>query len=542
MALSALTRFWALGLSGIDQFDEGGYAMSAMAVAAGDLPEGLYPLQHFLSPPFFFGMSGLLMRLFGTTDLVPVALSATLGVLTVGLVYVFARRSMDPLSALGGAALLALSDYHILYSGAGLTDVAFAFWFLVALVSYAETDARRSLGWAVVAGVATGLAWNTKYHGWLAGVIAGVALLPHLWLASWERFREGFVRLLTAAAVAVLVYAPWLFWVTRQDGGYARLAAEHASFLHPLRAPLHAFVHVQHQLHLDGWLARISPALALLAISLLMVARPAPGAVARRVGLLVLAGFVLGGTLTGALLALLGLPVAIRSTDPRRWVALSFLLVFTGLSPLYTPYPRLLLPWVIAVFVFAGVGLVRVATATTLRELLPETAWRPTAAVVGALSLLCLVLRPPWLVASTYRASDGFELATPQIAAMVPTGVATPVLGEPGVAYYLRRMGRESWHVDTPGQLYGRLSPGDSLYLVGGRYSRLIAGSIGLAGWSNDHPGAVERIGAVSVSAISDVRLLDDLSHTHARTFTRAPGDEYELVVYRIVLPEQATP
>ncbi|MEQ1858057.1 MAG: glycosyltransferase family 39 protein [Longimicrobiales bacterium] len=545
LIVAAITRFWGLGASGIDHFDEGGYALSAQAIAQNDLPGGMYPLQHFLSPPMFFGASGLLMRLLGTTsDVVPIALSGTLGVLTVFAAYMFARRAFGPVPALVTAALLTFSDYHILYSGAGLTDVAFSFWFVVALALYAEADARRSIGWAVLAGVATGLAWNTKYHGWLAGVVAGVALAPYLLESSKKRFIEGFIRILVAAAVATVLYLPWFYYVTTQEGGYTRLAAETASFLHPLQAPLHVWAHLQHQLYLDGWLSRLAPAAAVLLAQLVVGSPSQP--VRKGWGLPILAlgaGVLLGGTATGVLLALVGL-TAVQFRDPKAWIPLAFLLVFTGLSPLYTPYARLLLPWVIASFLLAGLGVVRLVTAPSLSEILPSRLRIPAVAGTGGLILLCFYLRPPWFAASTFQPSDGFESASGQIAvATVATpSRSIPVLGEPGVAYYLRRQGRDSWHVDTPGQLYRRLSPGDSIYLVGGRYSRLIGGRDGLTDWSAANPGAVEPVARFPVQAVSDVRLLDDLSHGEARAFVREPGAQFELVLYRVVLPELPTP
>ncbi len=133
-SLGALVRFWMLDQASLDHFDEGAYAISSLAVANGEIPAGFYPFQHFLSPPMFFSVSGLLMRLLGTTsDIVPLTLSAAFGVATIILMYAIGRQWFDRTTGTGAAILLALSDYHILYSRSGLTDVMFTFFLLAAI-------------------------------------------------------------------------------------------------------------------------------------------------------------------------------------------------------------------------------------------------------------------------------------------------------------------------------------------------------------------------------------------------------------------------
>jgi 4-amino-4-deoxy-L-arabinose transferase-like glycosyltransferase len=66
---------------------------------------------------------------------------------------------------------LALSDFLVLYSRTALTDVLFVTLFVTALAAFTLAETRKSTWWAVLAGAATGLAWNTKYHGWLAAAI-----------------------------------------------------------------------------------------------------------------------------------------------------------------------------------------------------------------------------------------------------------------------------------------------------------------------------------------------------------------------------------
>ena len=90
---AAVLRVIAFDRLGVDHFDEDGYAMTAAAIAAGEVPRGIYPLLHFPSPPLYFGTGAALMALFGTTSAsVLLDLSAAGGVATVVAVYLVGRR------------------------------------------------------------------------------------------------------------------------------------------------------------------------------------------------------------------------------------------------------------------------------------------------------------------------------------------------------------------------------------------------------------------------------------------------------------------
>ena len=92
--------------------------MSAQALAAG-LPDGLYPLQHYLSPPVFFVLGGLLMALFGTSDYVMLCLSAGFGTLTAPLVFLLGRQWNGRAAGASAGLLVALSGFHVTFSRVG---------------------------------------------------------------------------------------------------------------------------------------------------------------------------------------------------------------------------------------------------------------------------------------------------------------------------------------------------------------------------------------------------------------------------------------
>jgi 4-amino-4-deoxy-L-arabinose transferase-like glycosyltransferase len=532
LALAALVlRVIAFDRLGIDHFDEGGYAMSSSAIATGEAPRGLYPLLHFLSPPLFFGTGAALMALFGTTSAaILFGLSTAAGVATVVAVYLIGRRWFG--RAAGGAAALALalSDFHILYSRTGLTDALFLALFVMALAAFARAEDRQTLGAAALAGLLTGLAWNTKYHGWLAGAVAGAALLPAFAAAGPRDRRSLALRLVIAGAIALALYIPWVLYVDGRPGGYGRLTAEHAAYLKPAALVQNALTQLRAQQYLEGWTARIAPLVMVgwIVIVHASARRASSLAWAASLALLTLA---LGATAVLGVLAFAGAIILVKRHGWRwtpHWFALAFFAVFTVLTPLYTPYARLLLPWLAAAALLAGVAVEwLVVTEFPARFRIASLA----AVALGSGVLLATGGVTP--AAAPWRPRDQLRVGAEEVNRLAGGSDPIVVLGEPGVVFYLRRLGREAWHVDRPDDASRYVTAGMPFYFVGGLYSRRIKGPRSLAAWLEQHPEGIAA-GIAHVADMSDVRLLDDFSPNGARRFRREARDDYDLRVYRV--------
>ena len=334
VTLAATARFWNVGALGLTHFDEGAYAQTALWLATlGHEGAGFQPV---FSPPFFPALAGLAMALFGASDTAAIGASAAAGSLTVGLVYAIGRAWLSRAEGAAAALMLAASEYHLVYSRAALTDATFAllFWAALACLYRAvETDSRR---WFVAGGLATGLCWNTKYHGFLPLALVAV------WVAlRAARGARAPVRgLLVAAGIAAACYLPWAIAVEATIG-YGALVATHAS---------HSFSR--------GWPVTSPAALA----------------------------FYLGRWVAAPLLVLaaVGVIAALVERRPAPRFVLLVATLFLAAATCYMSFPRLVLPVVPALCLLAASGLAATARALRLRAGAVVTAGAALVLVWGA--------------------------------------------------------------------------------------------------------------------------------------------------------------
>lgn len=532
LLIAAVFRFWAYDTLGIAHFDEGGYAMSAMAVYEWRA-DWLYPLQHLLSPALFFTLSGLVMSLLGApADVALFMVSSVAGTLTVGIIYSIGRNIYGREAGVAAALLVALADYHIGFSRAGLTDVTFCFLFLLALVAYIRAERVESFFWAIIAGILTGLAWNTKYHGWLAGVVAGAALLPYLLQHDWTRFRAGFARVFTAAVVATLMYVPWFLYINAQEGGYAYMAEYQSGFLEPSNFLRNIISHAYAQYYLDGWSGMLAPLMGTIAVAILY--RRLNATIFMLGVAMLLGGLVLGESIVVMVLALVGL-VALMQDSPgyERSVLISFFLVFSLLSPFYFPYTRLLLPLMCAAYILAGIGLVGlVKNGVPLVRLCPPR-YQLLSMVALSLALAFPIISTGMSIRGhTYLPSTGFLTAVEEIVPLIPENNDVAVIGEPAAVFYLRSLGYDAVHLDKLDDMHGYYEPGMHVYIVCGRYA-----CYRQEDWFARYPGAFTRLGTGTVSEISEIRLFDDESPWSAVHWNPAERRDYDLQLFRLDVP-----
>jgi hypothetical protein len=375
----------------VEHFDEGVYASNVFF--SGQKRDERYPNQHLYAPPLLPLLIEFTMLVAGPSNLTTMAVNIVAGSLTVPLLWWVARRWFGAAAGLSAATLVAVSDVHIFFSRTALTDVLLVFWMVAAVYLFWEALVTGSRLTLVASAAATGLAWWTKYNGWLPLAIGLAGVVPWIIWTSWAATRVGTIARFTAAeavrlavastakwgvvaVTAFLIWSPWL-WSLQDKGGYRAVLANHRGYV---VGPSGWFGSLSRQAtkldQLDGWLSLHGALLAVLVC--LVYARLATGrstwnilydhrralvALVAVFGLSLVAGSsaILGiAALSGIVWCLSGSATSQTSSPDRSTVLLAGWLLaawYFGLSlttPLYTPYPRLTLPWFAACWLGSG--------------------------------------------------------------------------------------------------------------------------------------------------------------------------------------------
>ena len=228
LLLAAGLRFWSLdfGLPDVRvRPDEQQVVGAALGFFRGDFHPGFfhYPsLYLYLLFAVFrlFAWGGILLGQYDSTDgflaamaqdpaplyLLDRGLSATLGVVTVGLVYRLGERLFDRRVGLLAALFLAVTYLHVRESHFGVTDVAATCLLTAAALAVVRAYRQGRPRDFVLAGVWAGLATATKYIGILmvAPVVLAVVFRVREEHEPGQRLRRLTVSLVTDRR-------PWIF-------------------------------------------------------------------------------------------------------------------------------------------------------------------------------------------------------------------------------------------------------------------------------------------------------------------------------------------
>ena len=270
-------RFALLGELAVEHFDEGVYSSNLWFPDEGYQ----YPDRFLYAPPLVPSLIEWSMIIFGPARWVPFLPSLILGSLTVPLAWWSVRRWANGSSGVAAAVLVSLSDFHIAMSRSALTDAPMVFFLLLAVWLAVEALSDRNLRLAAVAGFSTGLAWATKYNGWLPLAIA-ISGAGAAWI-FWPRGKEDSTSeenslpassvVVCLAVIGLTAAVTWfpVWWDLQPIGGYARVADNHRNYVTGLTGWWSAVVrHEAVQRHyaswptlVSGWLAVVSAALVL---------------------------------------------------------------------------------------------------------------------------------------------------------------------------------------------------------------------------------------------------------------------------------------
>lgn len=447
--LGAILRLGFPGRMAIEHFDEGVYASNIWFGAE----EGYeYPARHLYAPPLLpaaIEWTMIIASLCGVrpTGFIPMIPSLIAGLATIPSMWWIGRRWFGPSAGIVSAWLVAASDFHASYSRAALTDVPvclFILWGIYFTWQSLQTGSRRDIA---LASLFTALAWWTKYNGWfplavgLAGGMAWQLALPR----SERQFVEFGKRLLMVAGLSFLLWSPVLICLQKY-GGYAAVAANHRQYVEGFAEwPANAGQQLDHIAFYDGPLRPAIEGWTVTTANQFKSYLPPSW-----IGWLPIIVLLLGtiATCLGSYQLQIRLP-----TSGANWALLAWICGLSVATPCYHPYPRLVLPWLLACWLGGGFIVqwaIYSCRVFALRPAPADQTWRPQW-MEAAISF--------WLVAGTLvrcqlgtsyawedRASlvEGLQTFTAQISDATRTAgfpddeAIVYVQGAPPVIFHLR--------------------------------------------------------------------------------------------------------
>ena len=385
----------------IEHFDEGVYASNIYCPQT----DYRYPSAEFYAPPLLPALIEWAI-IFAGPNIGPFVFPLLFSIGTLLLVWHIGRAWFSPRAGLCALTLAATSDFHMHYSRMALTDGAMCFFLLLAVYLIGES-LSRTLQYAnapvekpkankkrkksdtendsppnanvlcVGAGLVTALCWWTKYNGWLPiaimiGGVAGWMAIQALHASDSLRRQVTTIAMPAAivAFVAILFWLPFLF--SLPDGRtYSDIAANHGKYLVGLEEWFSSIVrHANHHRLLNGWMTAIGVAATLvfwelpdldlkpqikwnlLAYFLLTMAI---GQIGHPLLLITLTSFVY-------VVQFLAKQWTKRTHDDsptaiRKWLLVAWWVGLLLTTPLYWPYPRLGLPWLMVSWLIVSVAV-----------------------------------------------------------------------------------------------------------------------------------------------------------------------------------------
>ncbi|MFV1963819.1 MAG: ArnT family glycosyltransferase [Pirellulaceae bacterium] len=479
----------------VEHFDEGVYASN---IWFGQELGYQYRLRQLYAPPLLPGLIEFFvvaeMLLFQTThgpsDVTVMIPSLVAGCLTIPLVWWVVRDGLGPRAGIVASLLAATSDFQSLYSRTALTDVLLVLLLLMAIWLIERACTRGRLRTVVGAGVVSGLAWWAKYNGWLA---LSISLCGILWLALAVKRQRAEIprylgRWLLIAVIAAMVWCPVLYSL-QSMGGYAAVAANHKTYIVGIEGWWESFVTQFGNLrHFDGALSCLGLAAAAMVAGCsrqtgadagneslqLVLRRPRLHFIALAAALCAIASlFGVSTVLVGlSLVGFAGRYLVTREHLPDKpgerplafWFLATWFFSLLLATPLYHPYPRLVLPWLCAAWMAGGLGLEEIARRmekassekpVPLREQFLSARWR------NGVSWACLITSLSFLAWSLPRVAESRvpawqsrtglkSMATDIVAkarkrarasSLDSNEVLVYVYGEPALFFHCRRQG-----------------------------------------------------------------------------------------------------
>lgn len=399
IAIAFALRAAAPSHMAVEHFDEGVYASN---LYCGHLdPPYQYPDRPLYAPPLLPSLLEWVLLLNGGQIGSLMWVNVAAGALMVVAVWFVAREWFGAGAALAAAVLAATSEYHIAFSRMALTDVLLCLWMLLGVHAGWRAILSGRPFWIGLAGLLAGLAWCTKYNGWLTLAVTGSAAAA--WVIVSRPAGVHWWKLAFRWSGTALI-AGILFWVVAVQplgsGGYAAVSANHAKYFVGLGGWWDGLLrHLAAHRFINGgvtyagflvapllfWFRAESPTPtewnSLLTIA---VVSAATAVLAAGMGATLLLLVLTAAWLAGTAGSLIRPDPAEQATAEAgaslaAWIVAAWFIGLLVAVPLYYPYPRLSLPLLVISWIGAGAAS---------QWLLHHLAVRPSAAAPNAIAMI----------------------------------------------------------------------------------------------------------------------------------------------------------
>lgn len=461
LGVAFLLRAWHPGNMAVEHFDEGVYASNFFSAHL----DFRYPNSHLYAPPLFPAILEWTLILTGGAPHSVMWVNVFMGTAMVAAIWWFTRLISNDTAAFAAGTLAALNDFFIQYSRTALTDTPVTCFIILAVGSGMIALRGGNSLVLVASAIFTSLAWWTKYNGWLPLAILGAGLggwiivdrpKPAEWLPCVGRF-------IVIGLGAFFFWLPCL-WGLQEFGGYTSVAQNHAGYVvgmagwwDSLVRQLEVQTHYGERIPVATLLACVAASLSISAsnktlflktsdqrrpVILLMIT--ASIALVSRLDFLFLVAVACWGVANLFQLARSCPTSPATASKLPRWMLLAWICGLMVASPLYRPYPRLLLPLVTALVISAGIGIGSVAGSMAGVPKCAEDR-RLNFSYIGLLILIgtfiLMSFRTPVYQDRTALKSIAQvipeEMATHSLGTSTEIDAVVYVVGEPGLYYHL---------------------------------------------------------------------------------------------------------